>query len=227
LFSPIPSSSRILPHGWTLVIEILISIILPFLIYLMRGSKAALFIFTIFCTKLLGFHLSIIVFVCGIYLYEYKYEITEKTKKYSIISRLLLFLIGWLLFTLEFYSPSSVVKLLSKIFINYLIPGCLILFIIIVSSETIKRILQKPVLLHLGKISYSMYLIHFNVIIFFSGYISSFCNTYLTKNVYIDYFSFVLIMTTIMLFFSNVFYYVIERSVLIFGKHLLLKFYKE
>ena len=60
--------NRILPQGWSLVLEILISIIFPFLFFFTKYNKIMLFLFVYFTIKFLNLHASIMLFVCVIYL---------------------------------------------------------------------------------------------------------------------------------------------------------------
>lgn len=221
--APISSEQRILPHGWTLVIEILISIIFPFLFYISKTSKLALFIFTIFSIKFLGFHQSTIVFVCGIYLYNYRDLITSSCKKFSKPIKILILLLGWFLFTIGFYLPQSVIIIFNKVFINYLLPGCVLLFISVMFSFRIKKIMQNTFLLYLGKISYSLYLIHFNIILLFSGYVQGLIHLFISKNGIVFYCVFLLFMTMIVLLFSAIFYSLIEKPMMDYGRKYLQK----
>ncbi len=222
---PFASQYRILPQGWSLVLEILVSIIFPFLFVFTRQNKFFLFLFIYFITKFLGLYTIIIVFVCGIYIYQYRKNIMDKIGRFSRSIKLLLFVVGWLLFTLQFFVPEKIISILDKLFIFYSLPGCVLLFCIMISSNTMKKILNHRIFLFLGSISYSIYLVHFTLLLCFSSYIVNIVNNIFTYNELTTRMFYFAIMLFLILAVSTVYYYIIEKPAMNFGKKIIIKIF--
>lgn len=221
LIIPIASGYKLMPQGWTLVLEILISIVFPFLLIFIRINKIALFIFSYFSIKLLSFTSFASLFVCGIYIYTYQDLIISKINSYGRWLKFIILIIGWLLFTITFFANERIIHLIRIVFINPLLPGSVLLFILVISSKTIKRILNNKLLVYLGKISYSVYLIHFVIIFSLAGRISTLLNNRFGYNENVNIFMINSLLIIIVLMAASIFYFCIEKPMLLFGKKII------
>ena len=181
-----------------------------------------LFLFVYFTIKFLNLHASIMLFVCGIYLYLYKDVIRNNINKFPFFFKCLLFVAGCLLFTIRFYLNDTIILFTDIIFTSFLLPGCFILFSLVITSDRLKGMLSKPHFIFLGKISYSLYLVHFTFIICFSTSILKIVNFFLIYNEYCTRLVFYTIMTLILLLISSLFYYFIEKPLMNFGKKIII-----
>lgn len=163
----------------------------------------------------------VIYFVIGIYMAINKEKFIILIKKLSLLKISFLFFIGTLLFLFEWIFPSiSRWKYSSNIFLSKIIIfstdmiislGIVIIFYLAISYNPIIYFLEYKAFLFLGKISYSLYLIH-PIVILCVGY---------TIGKYLNYFMIVLLSTGLSLIMGTIFYYIVERySLLLIRKKL-------
>ncbi|AIF51814.1 acyltransferase [Pelosinus sp. UFO1] len=144
---------------WSLVYEMQVSIIFPLLVYLVKKANWRI----VLCISiLLIFHKSHLVhfssfFIMGCLLAKYHYSISSyiaNSKKamnftFSIVG-LIFYLFEWLI---PFNLSHNVLDLLTGI-------GASIFIALSLGDDKVKGFLLKPKLIYLGKISYSLYLVH-------------------------------------------------------------------
>jgi peptidoglycan/LPS O-acetylase OafA/YrhL len=156
---------------WTLTIEIVMSFFIPYLIAMTLQNKKLLLWFT-FTTFLMGFIIGkfVMPFALGMLLSQYFYKIQaeefKQTKwyRYRALFLALAFILFslrhldkivpfgervnyWMEFTqLEFFSCSAI--------------GSFIFLVYIIHSSKAQRVLEHPILIFIGKISYGIYLMH-------------------------------------------------------------------
>ncbi|PFI32374.1 hypothetical protein COI53_09510 [Bacillus thuringiensis] len=116
-------------------------------------------------------------FIAGAVLAKYKEFLILKLKSLTFYFKLMILLIALLLYTIEWNIPglgilkytSTKIQLLGiNLVIDWFITiGVLILFIFALSSTKFKNLLKMRFLLHIGKISYSLYLIHPIILLLF------------------------------------------------------------
>lgn len=151
---------------WTMHIELIGSLVLFFLLYLYQTKRILFFIGSILFPLLAwyykgeGFFLGILSFVIGIYYYLYGRQL-------KLIPAVLLFLFG--LYLAGAHSTSWSYQWLTQImgertydYCNFF-AGVFIVYSILMSPQLSMK-LDKKVLIWLGKLSFSIYLIHLIVL---------------------------------------------------------------
>ncbi len=168
--------------GWTLQVEIIYSLIIILLILLCKRNVYLLFI-PLICCYFIGspdLRLYMNHFILGVFL-----SIIYPNIKNTPFSKSKLFRWRWALFFLIFvmFSFVNLAKFIKPIddlfhwFWTYNIRwahfsgyAAFLTLIIVIMSSKIQRILTNPILLYLGKISYSLYLIHWFFVVFIMDY---------------------------------------------------------
>lgn len=157
----------IIPAIWSLIIEMRISIILPFLIIIAsRGNLLFNLLFFLVLTywgqtseTALG------VFFIGILIAKYKEPLITKLKSQSnwFIAMLILFAI--VLYTIDFTFGLNTSHAIVRGIINYSVSiGSGIFIIVLISRPKAADFLKRPVFIFLGEVSYSFYLIHMPIL---------------------------------------------------------------
>lgn len=231
--------SNLNPVVWSLVHEMRISLVFPFVMYFLIKlnwkkviilsllfSLVSVISFYLFKPSDTGTELSatinyIAMFIMGAFIAKYRGEIQKKYLSISKRSKILLFLSG--LFMYLYVHPSFVLKIIfSNIapFYRTVIDswtvslGSVIIIVFSMCSVKLSRILQVSFISFLGKISYSLYLIH--LIVLFS-FVRVFFNV---LPIWIIYFSSLIVSLII----SSLMYYIIEKPSIKVGKYLSKQF---
>jgi peptidoglycan/LPS O-acetylase OafA/YrhL len=219
---------------WSLVHEMRISIVFPFLMFLLvrmnwkKGIGLAIMISMVSViysyvtnARFLGteFYATVhytAMFVMGALLAKYRNEISKKVLGLSKKRRLSLFIVGLFLYL---YSHPSLV--LSKTIYNFnpftrtvidswfVAVGASIIIIFAISSNR-SNVLRNAVVKYLGKISFSLYLSHLPVLLS--------CIHVLHNLVPLWAICLIVVATTFVV--SSLMYYLIERPAIILGKRL-------
>jgi peptidoglycan/LPS O-acetylase OafA/YrhL len=149
-----------LPQAWTLNIELALSFLVPLGILAAARHSAWLVFFFLFAIKPLGLTPYLIHFMLGILLAKHHSELVGCLQQRGAYRKLL-----WLLAILLYTSGTT---------LNYPLPGALLswmaalgsalLLLNTMASARSKNLLNLPLLRYVGKISYSIYLLHFAVL---------------------------------------------------------------
>ena len=150
---------RVLPHDWTLSIEILISLALPFIAWTAKKSPLLLLIIIIAMIKILPIDPFIFDFTLGSIISTQKELLKKAWKKMSNLGHVLILLIGLVLIKLDQFLPIDP-KQIDHFLIHYKTWGIVLLLFSLISSKLIQNILENKYFVFQGKISYSFYLIH-------------------------------------------------------------------
>jgi len=173
--------NNFVPPSWSLSVEIIASLLLPFFYLIYINNKRAFYYFILISLVLyngigqsqassLGF---VFHFLLGILLMDlFKRKITLK-KKYFIILIPFIFLSFTSRWMIDFFPKAKYFIHLLTDFLNmdfhqffyfFSALGAFSLIYIILSSASIQKFLSIKILTFLGKISFSIYLIHFFII---------------------------------------------------------------
>ena len=157
----LPPVVVLLPQAWTLSIELALSLLLPIGLLLVEKSLAWLVFFTLLVVFLLGVSPFLIHFLAGLMLARYATQIVAYLSQRPWVRRVVL-LAGLLLYT----SGDTLPKSLGETFI-WLSSGlgASLIIMVALSSVRIQTALSNTLLRHMGKVSYSAYLIHIAVLI--------------------------------------------------------------
>ncbi len=152
---------RFLPQAWTLSIELALSLLVPAGILLAARHSAWLVFFTLFAIHPLGVSPYLFHFMLGILVAKHHQAVARQLRA-KIGWRSLSWVIGLFLYTigetLDPWISPKVVDWLTGL-------GSGVLLLCAMGSAKFQRILSFPALRYLGKVSYSIYLIHFAVLI--------------------------------------------------------------
>jgi len=167
-----------IPQAWTLKIEIIVSALVPILIVITRHRTSWLVIFNIFSLAFLNASVFIMHFSMGVLLAKYLPDISRYISAKSSRYKMSAFFIGVLLYSYR-YSVAAFFQHKGfwgdffggdfGIGIDFIIGvGVLLIIISVIHSVRIARILNKSLMLLIGKISYSLYLSHLIIFVMFT-----------------------------------------------------------
>jgi len=213
------------PALWTIYFELLGSVlVISFVILLKRFRFLKIAILIVISLLLWGSPL--LGFIFGMLLYKYKYIYLKSISKITKIIVLLITIIIWdftidgkitQFFTgkLNFHSnPENI-----QFFVYSLIASGLIIFVLY--SDFIQKILSKRLFQFLGKISYSLYLLHILIIVSFGSRIFIFLYSYF-KGDYAFALSITFLLSTLVLLLTS---FVFTKLVDVKGQKLAKQFF--
>ncbi len=163
----LPAQNVLLPQAWTLSIELTLSLLLPIGLLLTERGNAWLIFFALLAVSFLGVSVFLLDFVCGLLIARYHAWLTDYLQYHQALRRLLLFA-GFLLYSAGSSIPANVNE---NIFWLCSGVGAALLILFVLGSLRSQAILSKPLLRHIGKVSYSAYLLHMAVLMCLTPYI--------------------------------------------------------
>ena len=168
---PAEANLRLIPQDWTLTVEIIVGALIPLMGLLLKKSKWVYWIAVIASIKILHFNTYIFEFAAGVFLFYQWPDITRTWNHLPKMIKAIALILAVAFYTcfLRFSSLFVAGNIVFTPGIDRLIVtiGCCIFFCIIISSLTIQRILSHTVLVKVGRVCYSIYLVHMLLLIAF------------------------------------------------------------
>ncbi len=154
---------RILPHDWTLSIEILISLALPFLAWIANKKSWLVLVSVYLMVKILPIDSFIFDFAIGVFISSQKEYLISVWKRMNFLGHLLVVLLALIILQTQKILPNLSDKI-ELVFIHSKSWGLAFLLIALISSIRLQKMLTNKFFMLQGKISYSFYLVHFILI---------------------------------------------------------------
>jgi peptidoglycan/LPS O-acetylase OafA/YrhL len=157
LFVP-AATQHLLPQDWTLTIELKVSMLMPFFTLIAIKNPFWLF-FLVFL--LIKNHWYFVHFALGILIARYFNLIQDKVRKCSPVLKMTIFAVAVFLYSFRFAGLMQTSEDVMWIITGL---GASLIIILAIGSQFFQNFLQIPFLVYLGKISYSIYLVHFIIL---------------------------------------------------------------
>lgn len=156
---PQEPEKRLINQDWTLTIEILVSLLIPVFITIVKKNRNWLLITALLLLRLHTLN-WIVEFILGVYI-----SISLDDFKKIITPKMLIFLFvsAFLLISVRYYFLLS--ELIDIILIKTI---SFLLLVLVLFSSNLQNILNTKLNVFIGKISYSLYLVHFLVLLIVS-----------------------------------------------------------
>jgi peptidoglycan/LPS O-acetylase OafA/YrhL len=174
---------------WSLIIEMKMSIILPFFIMIVSRGSVMLNIVFLFIIAHLTYKYdawAISIFYMGILMAKYREPVIQYIKGWNWVMLIIAVIVGYLLYNnlLQFLTAFQQSKIAYKnIYSNYLIAaGSCLFMMIVLAKQKLTYFFEHKVFAFFGDISYSFYLIHLPVL---ATVASLFANRYVFGMYYI------------------------------------------
>jgi peptidoglycan/LPS O-acetylase OafA/YrhL len=208
--------------GWTLGVEMALSLFLPFLIIVARKNIKFIFILLPLSLYIGAGHLSMFTFhfCLGLLLAYYLPQIQAFNFKQSkfFSYRWVIAVVVWILFSIRHLDRIQSIGSDGKKFLAFWgidffhftgLASFAILFFVL-NNLTIQSILRTPFLKYIGKISYSIYLMHWLVVVYIMDHWQRW--QLLIENKYVLFITMLLIAVGSTIILSTIIYYSIEKQ---------------
>lgn len=209
---PQEPEKRLINQDWTLTIEILVSLLIPVFITIVKKNRNWLLITALLLLRLHALN-WIVEFILGVYIAS-SLDIFKKIVTSKIV--VFLFVTVFLLISTLYYF------FLSEIFETILIKTISVLLLVLVLfSSKLQNMLNTKLNVFIGKISYSLYLIHFSVLLIVSPLLFKLLNSF---GIFIDtmiYFIVLFFVLIISVFFAYILHQVIEKPIYKFSNRII------
>ncbi len=216
---PKDAGLRLLPQDWSLTIEILLSICVPFLALFCRWRPATFIVFSVFALYFLRVNQYFFEFIFGVSLAFYTPILMSKWSSIHLLTKIIFLLTGIILYTSAYTFPPLLIRYLDLTFFNITSWGSFIILTSVICSDKLQRILNHAVLRFFGKISFGLYLFHYIIILAIVPFFIKYLNAMGLENiptVKIITFSFVISTTSLL---SYIMYYLVERTFIKVGRN--------
>lgn len=160
---PNEPAGRILPHDWTLSIEILISLALPVLAWISKRSSWLVLVLPYIMVKTLPIDSFIFDFAIGVFISSKKEYLISVWKKINFLGHGLVVIFALIFLQTSNFFPDFSGQI-EFLLIHSKSWGLSILLIALISSIRLQKLLTNKFLMLQGKISYSFYLVHLIII---------------------------------------------------------------
>jgi peptidoglycan/LPS O-acetylase OafA/YrhL len=167
------AGTHIIPPDWTLYIEIIYSILIPVLAALCRRQTLTFCLVLLVMVKGLNVSPLILSFSLGILIAKFSDQWIASWRKATTLMKVFLLLVGLVLYS--FRPESNSIHGLFGVVIslgNPLTFGSGVLLLVLLGSKSIQRLLEWRPFVVIGKLSYSIYLIHTTVLLALVPWIS-------------------------------------------------------
>jgi peptidoglycan/LPS O-acetylase OafA/YrhL len=156
-------TQQLIPQDWSLGVELIGSFLIPFFILLARRNSFSLFV--IGGILVLSSHESAryLSFIFGVLLAKYYHDIEHKMRGISFSWKVAALFFGLILY--QFRLASHLVHISDRIIWPITATGCVLIILMSLCSRRIQKTLSHTVVVFLGRISYSVYLIQFIVLL--------------------------------------------------------------
>jgi peptidoglycan/LPS O-acetylase OafA/YrhL len=155
---------RLVPQAWTLTIEIQMSLVLPFLMWGCRHSVIALLALLVGAVTLGGAPIFSVHFVLGVVLARYYHSITGWLKPRPLWQPIAIAVVSLYCYNYRFWPPAYKLAVSSDTEWILMALGSGGVLLLALSRPGLQDFLNQRFLVKLGKISYSLYLVHFLVL---------------------------------------------------------------
>lgn len=202
--SPYEPIHRLIPHDWTLTIEISLSLILPVIAAYSRTYMPWMLIMIYLSIKFLGLDPFIFDFSIGVYMASNKDFLIKRwtSSRYKIP----MLIAAIFLITSDYIFPEWM-RRMDVLLIHHKTWGLSIILIWILSSTKVQLLLDLKIFQYIGRISYSFYLLHLVVLL---------CMTILLPS--LNPFLFLLLLILIVVTVSTISFFLIEKPFIRLGK---------
>lgn len=154
----------LVPQAWTLRIEMGMSLALPFMVLLACRSSWWLIAFTVVFVEFLGLYVFAAHFTLGILLAQHQDTLVRWVRSHWFYS-LLTFVSGVMLLSYRWPPEFMAVKLSPKDLRFVTGIGAFLVLLWVMASPRVQRVMDWPMFQFLGRVSYSLYLVHFIVLL--------------------------------------------------------------
>ncbi|MDO9106355.1 MAG: acyltransferase [Methylovulum sp.] len=163
----LPPLIVLIPQSWTLTIELVLSLLLPVGLLLAQRGTGWLLFFGLVAVALLGVSIFLVHFLFGLLLAKY-YRTVVAILTGRRWLRLLILIIGLFFYT----AADSLYRVLNDTGL-WLVSGlgATMMLMFVLGSAHAQTVLSLPGLRHIGKVSYSIYLLHMAVLMCLTPYL--------------------------------------------------------
>lgn len=157
---------HLIPPAWTLSIELVLSFFVPLAAFVAKQNAAYLFCITLVFIFLLKAPLYSFHFMLGVLLAKFYSQLYELLYWRSYTVKIIVLAFGLLLYTFRFSLPVYFPEYIPQKFTWYITAsGSALILLSVMTSNVLKSILNKKFFVLLGRISYSIYLCHFAILL--------------------------------------------------------------
>lgn len=220
-YIPSQTQQRFLPQDWTLRIELIYSLIIPVLLFILKKNNKFFILISIFL--ILEYSSLSSGFIFGIFLAYSNTYIINKIKNFNQLVRLAIFVAGIILYTSPYDMLQELVKYHPdrKNVLQSL--GSAAILISLLSNDILQKILTGKIFVFFGKISYGIYLTHFFILIGFMPQVFIFLNKFYNYDENLTRIIGLLILSVSTILISFITYQLVELPFIRIGKKIKFK----
>jgi len=221
------SAERYMPQDWTLSVELIVSAFLPLLSRLMNKNSWVCCVVIFALAKVPGLTTYLLEFGVGVFLFRFMDKIGELWARIRERFRVGLFLIVGLavvcwtcVFHYSDYFGGRWVFLSLTADRLIVTAGCALVFVILLNSAVLQRLLSGRALVRIGEVCYGMYLFHILLLVVGADYVMQWLVAHTGLSLWMDKVIVLLLVQGMSIALAFVSFFAVERPMIRLGKWL-------
>lgn len=218
------SAERYMPQDWSLSVELIVSAFLPLLSWLMKKNAWFCCVLIFLLAKVPGLTTFVLEFGAGVFLYHFSDRIRVLWNRLNRVGHYMVAGLAVVCFTCVFhyseYYGARDLFMSQRTDRLIVMGGCALVFIILLNSARLQKILSGRVWVRIGEVCYGIYLFHLLLLIVCGDFMVQFLSANSPFALGVDKMIVLLVVETLSIGLAFLSFFLIERPMVRLGKRL-------
>ncbi|HEV2481817.1 MAG TPA: acyltransferase [Puia sp.] len=217
-------AERYMPQDWTLSVELIASAFLPLLSWLMKKNSWICCVLIFLLARIPGLSTFVLEFGAGVFLYHFADRIKVLWNRLNRAGHYAIVTLALVCYTCVFhfsdYLGNGDLFLSQRTDRLIVMAGCVLIFILLLNSARLQKILSGRVWVRIGEVCYGIYLFHLLLLIVCGDYLLQFLAANTFFSLWVDKVIVLLLVQALSIGLAFFSFFAVERPMIRLGKRL-------